>query len=513
MSDEVDSDRLLSRLSKGGSLLFVAVAFELGLSFVAKLLIAPYLGPVDYGAVSLGIVTMSLGTTVALSGLYTGIGRYLPRYDDVTERRGVLVSGFQLGVTMTVAAGAGVAIAAPWIAAQVFHDPTVGPVLRVFGLVIPLAAFVRLSLGAVQGMQHSLPKVYIEHLTLPTVRFLGLVVVVVFGLSTVDVAMAYLIAYLAAAVLGLVYLVRRTPLFSMGVRYVSKHRELVAFSAPLFVSSSMMYVLAQTDTLLLGYFSATGDVGIYNVVYPIAQLLTVGLTSVGFLFMPIISQLHSEGAHHEMRRFYQTATKWLFAGTLPLFLVFALFPTMTLKITFGPQYLGGASSLSVLAAGFFVHAVLGPNANTLTSMGRTRTIMYISTAMAALNIVLNLWLIPRFSFYGAAVATTISYIALNLAYSCRLYRETGIHPFTRSLVIPGLIGLVTVSVIYTIVMTYFTVTVPVLIAFFVVFLGLYAVALVRFGIDREEVMLVLRFEDRYDVDLGPIKVLARRLMR
>lgn len=46
--------------------------------------------------------------------------------------------------------------------------------------------------------------------------------------------------------------------------------------------------------------------------------------------------------------------------------------------------------------------------------------------------ILNLALIPKYGYLGAGVATAISYVTLNLLYSAQLYRETGIHPYHRT---------------------------------------------------------------------------------
>jgi hypothetical protein len=48
---------------------------------------------------------------------------------------------------------------------------------------------------------------------------------------------------------------------------------------------------------------------------------------------------------------------------------------------------------------------------------------------------------------------------------------------------------------------------------FVVFLTAYVVVILRFGgIESEEVALVLSFEERFDVNLGPLKAVARFVM-
>jgi O-antigen/teichoic acid export membrane protein len=512
MSEDSDWKSSLSTVLKGGSVLFLGVVFELGISFLGKLAIARFLGPFDYGSVVLGLTIMSFVTSFVLLGIDTGVGRFLPRYDDVADRRGVLVAGLSVGLAAGIATGVALFVAAPWLARSVFDQPELTTVFRIFAVIVPLSNLMRISIGAVQGMQDSLPRVYIENVTQPLTRLLGFAAVVFFGLGAVGAAWAYLASYATAGLLGTVYLVRRTPLFGRGSGVNLKTRELFAFSLPLVFSAIISSVYQDIDTLLLGYFAISTDVGIYNVVYSLAKLLLVGLQAVGFIFMPVLSGLHEDGDETGMRRLYQIVTKWLFSGTLPLFLVVALFPTMTIKITFGPEYLPAADVLPVLAVAFFTHAVLGPNNQMLTSIGKTRTILYDTVAAAALNLALNIVLIPRYGLLGAAVATAGSYVLLNALYSYQLYRATGIHPFSTALVLPGVVGGLLVATIYTLTQTFLTVTLPLLVVLFVVFVGTYGIAILRFGIEESEIELVLKFEEKYDVDLGPFKIVAKWFM-
>ncbi|GAB3412022.1 hypothetical protein GCM10027435_04350 [Haloparvum alkalitolerans] len=59
--------------------------------------------------------------------------------------------------------------------------------------------------------------------------------------------------------------------------------------------------------------------------------------------------------------------------------------------------------------------------------------------------------------------------------------------------------------------TFFTVTIPLLVVMFALFLIACGVIILRFGGVEEgkEVMLVLSLEDRSGVDLGPLKELAK----
>lgn len=505
-------DEPFQKLFTGGSVVFAGEMFGLGISFLSTLVIGRLLGPSSYGAISLGSAALATVSTLVLLGMHTGVGRYLPRYDDPPHRRGVLLSAFQLVLPLSLLSGGLLVVFAEPIAVRAFGDASVGPVLRVFGVAMPFASVEKLAVGGIQGSKRSLPKVLVENVTAHFTRLVLAVILLWIGYSAAGVAWAYVLGHAAAAVLGLYYLYRDTPLFTRG-ESVSMHRELLTFSAPLIISAMMVKVLSDIDTFLLGYFASTAEVGVYNVLYPLATMLTVVLASFGFLFVPILSELHADGDTGEMEHMYHLVSKWIFMASLPIFVVIALFPDLLIRYTYGPEYTEGALALSVLAVGFFVHAVVGPNYKTLTAMGHTRLIMVDNIGAAALNVMLNLVLIPRYSYLGAAVATILSYFLLNVAYSTQLYTRTGIHPFNPSLLKPAVVGLATIGTIYLVVTSLVTVTLLVFIPLFVLFLVIHATVTLRFGgIEREERVLLLDFEDRLGLDLGPAKTVAKRLL-
>ncbi|GGN23744.1 flippase [Halarchaeum nitratireducens] len=510
MTDE-DGFATIRSLFKGGGVVLLGLVLELAISFIAKVLIARSLGHVDYGAVSLGITTAAVTSTLVILGLHSGIGRYLPRYESRADRRSVLVSAFRVAFPLSLLVGAALFVLAPFLATRVFDDPSLTFIFRIFAVAIPFGAVMKLALGSVQGMQESLPKVVVQNVTFPVVRFLGIVVALLFGLGAIGVSYAYLASYAAAALVGLVYLSRRTPLFDRTVSTVSRERELLSFSLPLVASGAMTIVISDIDFYMLGAFGGTGAVGVYNVAYPLAQLLMTAMTAFGFVFMPILSELDASGEHDQMKRLYQLATRWVVLATLPLFLLLFLFPEQAIRYTFGAEYVSGAAALSVLAAGFFIHTTFGLNKGTLTSLGHTRLIMLDDIAAAVLNVLLNLVLIPKYGLLGAAYATTASYLLLNLLYSIQLYRRTRIQPFTRSLLLAPAIGAATLLAL-----TVFGPTVgmslPRLVGIFTVFLLVYGVAVVRYGVEPEDIRLLLSFEERFGVDLGPLKEIAKHLM-
>ena len=493
-----DDSSLVHSLMRSGGLVFVGLVFEVAVLFVTKVLMARILGPDQFGAVSLGLAVLTITSTLVLLGLNTGVSRFMPRDDDEAFTRGVLVSAMGIALPLALASAVVLAVFAPTIGTSVFDDPSTTPVLRVIAFVVPLSVLTKLSLGGIRGAKRTLPKVYLKNIVAPAARLLAVGGFLYVGWRAVGIAWAYLLSYAIAGLIGLYYLHRYTPLFS-GDSYVWKHRELLTFSAPLVVSAAMALVFDKLDTLMLGYFGASSQVGIYNVVYPVAWALLMMLNAFRYLFMPALSELHARDAYDEMGRMYQMTTKWVFLTTLPPFLGLVLFPRQVLSFAFGPAYVEGALALVVLSLAFFTHAVVGPNKESLTSVGRTRLIMYDNALVAGTNVVLNLLLIPRFSYLGAAVATALSYALLNVLYSAQLYRETGIQPLSIDQMRPGLIATVVLLLVYWPVTSRFGRGPVAMVLLVGVMAVVYPLVLYRFGrFEPEEISAYRQIRGRFE---------------
>jgi O-antigen/teichoic acid export membrane protein len=481
------------KLLTGGAFLFVGLVAELGISLLSKIIIARYLGKVDYGGVALGVTMIAMANTVVLAGLHTGVARFLPRFDNEADRHSIIWSAFAIVGGFSLALSVALLLLAPTLAKSVFHDRTLTPIFVVCILGIPAAAIMRVSIGVSQGYQETLPKVFTRNISFPVVRFLAIAIVIIFGFGSPGIAGAYVIAYGFAACLGFAYVVRNTD-FSVSVPEQFRASELLSFSAPLLLTSALTLVLSDFDTFMIGYFASQGEVGVYNVIYPIAVLLLAFLRSFRFLFLPEISELDASENYRSMRKQYHLVTKWIFMTTTPVFALIVVYPELLIQALFGTEYVTGARALAILAVGFYVHSVLGLNGTTLTSIGRTQIILYDNIVAAAVNIGLKFWLIPRYGLVGAALATTASYVLINVLYSAQLYQHRSILPTTKWVVLT--IGLAMVLVRVWIAMKeilQYTLESTVLLS--IIFAASYIAVIVKvLGIGKEERKLVHRLK-------------------
>ncbi|WP_231183001.1 oligosaccharide flippase family protein [Haladaptatus sp. DYF46] len=502
----------LQRLFKGGSVVFVGLVLNYGLSFIGKVAISRYLGKFDYGALALGIVLITTIERFALLGVDKGVARYLPRFETDERQRGVILSGLTVALSMSILFSGVAFLTSPFLAENVFHDSGVELVLKIFSLAAPFAVLSRFSIGVIRGMSQTTPRVIIKDISQPIVRVGFITLSVLLGYGIIAGAIAYAVPYIVATILGGLYLWKRTPLCRK-VRPTFMYRELLQFSSPLAITGMMWFIFSDIDTFLLGASPhvTTGDIGVYQVVYPLVTLLTTIYTAFGFITMPVLSGYHSNNELLEMRELYRAVSKWIFVGSLPLFLIFFSLSENIIYISFGEEYMGGTTVLSILSLGFATHVAAGPNSPALTTIGKSRLVMYDSAIAAILNIILNLVLIPQYGLVGAAIATTVSYACLNILLNSHLYLKINIHPISRAFLTTGI---AVISLFYALKIAFEEFTpiqgvIP-LITFLLLFATGYSIIVVLFAIEDYELLLLRDIEDKYDISLYIVRSIAQR---
>jgi O-antigen/teichoic acid export membrane protein len=218
-------------------------------------------------------------------------------------------------------------------------------------------------------------------------------------------------ATLGALVLWIVWRLRWRREIVTGQKAVENlvKKELQWFAIlPLGMATILNQAFHNFNTILLGAMSTTAEVGRYNSAYRILFLILGAYWLVTNSLFPRLSRAKA-GVEFQRLVWYTVAAVAL-AGIL-ISIVIGVFAPSILKVIYGSD-LGSASLLRVLIWAIpmdFCIALLG---TVFVSRGLDRTVLVATGTAAALNIVLNLALIPKFSGMGAAIATLVSYVYL-----------------------------------------------------------------------------------------------------
>lgn len=489
----------LSALLSSASLVAIGGLVGAGSRLAERVIVGRALSPEIYGELSIGIAVLTFATTMAQAGLNQGVPRFVSRYDDPAERRGAWVTGLAIACSLGVVVAAVLFVAGEGIVAVLFEEPESLELLYLFVAAIPFVVAQNIAIGGIRGHENTLYRTYTKDLLYPLGRIALLVVLLALGYGVVAAGYAYLVAAIVTFLVAHALLDRLVPL----VGDVELHvREMVTFSLPLIVSTVLSVLLSRTDTLMLAYFRSSYEVGQYNAAYPIAGGMLVVLTAFGFMYLPIASRLDADGERESIDRIYTVTTKWIYVVTFPAFLTLVIFPGDVMRIVFGAEYTDAASVLPILAIGFFLSAAVGRNRETLSALGETQYIMVANGAGFALNVLLNLVLIPRYGFVGAGVTSALSFGLVHVVVCGTLKFRHDITPFSRR----SLRTFVSLPVVLLPAFWLFrdavTLTAVTLLPFLVV-VGLCSLVVVTlaFGLQPEDVVVLEFLEDRIGLEV------------
>ena len=500
MSDRDRLDESLRTIAKGAGVSFVGAFVGLGLGYLSRIIIARFLGPDEYGLISLGYAALMIGATLSLVGLPAGIQRYVSFYrgkGDEGRIKGTILGALKISVPMSLIVGAIFFFYADWISINVFHSLELTPILKIFAIAIPFLVLTDNAIYATIGFQDVRYRVYVVDLFQNIFKLLAIVALLVLGFDVMGAAWGWAITVVLTPFLAFYFLEKRVfPIFNTEVKAIFIDRELFAFSLPLIFTAVAGMVMGWMDTLMIGYFLSASAVGIYNVALPTARLLTVVTKSIGVLLTPVASELYARNREQELRIIYTVVTKWVLSLALPFSLLMVLFSESIIRIMFGTEYIGGSTALSILAFVSLFSVVLSPANYILYTYGRTRIIMRGYFAGASLNFILNLLLIPMYGLNGAAIATGLSSLLVSVFYLFFVYHIGKMQPFQINNLKPVFAAIISISVVYVATKHFTDVELPILIATVLVFFILYFFLLLIFRSFDEEDLVVMRAIDQ-----------------
>lgn len=506
-------NQALRDLFKGASIVYVGLVVEIGIAFLAQLIAARYLSLSGFGGVTTGAALVNLGSILGTLGLSQGLTRYFPRLTEA-EKRTLLRIAYAVVVPVSLALSVAIVLNAETIASGVFGDGSVAVSIRIFGAAIPFSAVMTLSVGGIRGQERSAYRVVVKNFLHPLSRLVLVIAATAYGLDQAGYAMAYAVPYAIAGVAGTVLLVKTLPGVlggaPTGTDARKLTREVLDYSLPFTVTSASGYIYRNADIFLLLYFLDSSAVGVYGVAYAAARLILMFSTAMNFLGTPVASELEKEGGWADSVSMYESTLRWLLLASVPALMPLVVFPAEFISELYRPEYAAGALALTILACGFAVHNVFTSFGSVLRAGGKSRPLAFNSILGAALNIGLNLYLIPRYGVTGAAIATFAAYGFMDFLRLFELKYYAGTTPLSRRQLPPILLGLPSFGAVW-----FVRDSIPAGFHWLVVTTILFGLAywclvVVVAGLEPEDVMLVESAVEKYDLSIGLLEPLIDR---
>ncbi len=371
--------------------LLLAEGTNKAILFLVTLLIARAYAPDEFGIFGYVFSCMTLIALIADFGLVNTTIRELAKNRDTATAYFEAALSLKLLLSATAFAG--------MIAAAVFLDPAIRLSALLAGVAILLEGmtdYLRVSFR-VSGHSHYEVVVKVAGATM--------VLVLVAGCAILRLPLTYVLAgFCAAHSLNLLLTLRLAGLRLPRTMNAHSIRNLFAESWPVFLGLLCTAVYGQIDLILIKAYRGYAEVGLYQAAYKLLFGFQL-LRAVHLALYPRLAVLHAEQNFPEYRRTVRSFLVLSLFCLIPIGILATIFPRHIIGLFFGWNYEAASTALPLLIWGGIISFINTFFSNTLIISGHQKTWLILEfTALAAL-VMIEVVLIPRLGFYGAAVAT------------------------------------------------------------------------------------------------------------
>jgi O-antigen/teichoic acid export membrane protein len=241
------------------------------------------------------------------------------------------------------------------------------------------------------------------------------------GYGVVAVAGAYSIGSTIGVLIGFVLLARTVGVPARTLN-PGRWRAIAAQSIPFASQDVFTVLLARMDMLLLSVIATQAILGRYGAAYRLFESSLVLTYALSGAFSPMFTYLGRDTSP-SLGFMFQRAIKLALALLMPVAVVLAVLAGPICRLLYGPAFAASATPLRILAPAVVLLGVVTLTTSLMVSRENPRRMVWLSAAIALVNIVLNLILIPLYSDTGAAVAMLVSEV-LAAAWILRLANDT-----------------------------------------------------------------------------------------
>ena len=375
------------------------------IGFIAIPIFTRIFNPSDYGIYSLVNTAITLGAPIFYVYLHSSVMRFYPEYEKKGETDLFYSTAFHY---------------VPYF------------MIMFLGLLLPLAIFVLplgqyrlvICLGIAVFALYSLYNVMLAFLRIRqmTWQYASLYVFVQFtnylvgaGIAVwlnagiagpfwgwlVALAVAVLLQMWALGVWGRVRSGRNSP---------ALQKEFFRFGFALIFTTFLTDILTASDRYMVMAMKGAFQVGLYTVVYTL--IMSVERIMVSFMVLaavPVIYRLYEEEGEESAIELVKRVTRYFLIILAPVVVGLCVLRDPILHVITSPKYYAASSIMTPLAIGIFLSNLAWLPLMAFRLKKKSNMSLFPMAIAAASNVVLNLVLISRYGYTGAAWATLISY--------------------------------------------------------------------------------------------------------
>jgi O-antigen/teichoic acid export membrane protein len=181
------------------------------------------------------------------------------------------------------------------------------------------------------------------------------------------------------------------------------------------------------DVLLVGLLAGPEQVAIVRVSARLAEAIGLIRAIAMMQYAPLLAAAHGAGDNARLRRLVRELGLIFVVTGAPLFAAAMAFAPQAMGV-FGADFVVGAPVMQIYIVGVLFTMLAGPGSTLLSMCGHEGLTARILWGALAINLALDLILIPIYGAVGCAIANATSLVALGLVSAVMAVRTLGIQP-------------------------------------------------------------------------------------
>lgn len=227
------------------------------------------------------------------------------------------------------------------------------------------------------------------------------------GYSLLGVLLGFIISETLLLIVQL-FIIRKYVTFHLPSFSILKKQ--LAYGFPLTFVPLFHWIFQVGDQYILGIIEGATVVGLYTLAYSLAFILRTIATPIYTILQTRIVKAYNQQNMKLFKTYFEYSYKYLLLILIPGAFGIIFLASPIIEIISTEEFLAAVDVLPILTIGFLLFSLTNFSNNLLKIQKKTKTIRNLFFILAVSNLILNIILIPKFSLYGAAIATFITFV-------------------------------------------------------------------------------------------------------
>jgi O-antigen/teichoic acid export membrane protein len=388
------------------------VAFSQVLSLLLSIITLPFLTKTYstdlYGVWAQIGVTVGLLTPILILHLSTALIRFIAAEEDKNKRRNAFGA-----MLWPVLAFCGLALFISLLlrdnlSTLIFADTKYGFFIPLTFLWASMSALFSFSISYLRA-RGMIKKLSVISIILALAKMAAIVVLAMIGLE-----LEWIVSLVIIAQAILVIFVFFSIIKEVGVPWpqFGGLKCYLAFSIPLIPLSILLWVINMSDRYLITHFLDISQTGIYSASYTLGSLIALFFGPISFVLFPTLSRLWEQKEQMKVKNYLEYSTKLFLTFAIPGAIGLWMLSQPLLRTFTTPEYAVGGALVLLIALGVLLLGLYQINVHIILLMHQTKWLPPMVGLATAVNIGLNIILIPAIGIIGAAISTIVSFFIL-----------------------------------------------------------------------------------------------------